>query len=94
MKLYWTPEAQADRRALLNYIEDENPAAALALDELFSEHAARLIEHPGIGRQGRVLGTRELAVHRNYLLVYDLANGAVRLLRILHAARQWPAGSS
>ena len=35
-----------------------NPAAALALDELFAACAARLIDHPGIGRAGRVRGTR------------------------------------
>ena len=37
MKLYWTLEAIADRDAIFDYIEADNPAAALALDELFSE---------------------------------------------------------
>jgi hypothetical protein len=29
-------------------------------------------------------------VHRNYLLVYDLADETVRIISILHAAQQWP----
>ncbi|MDR2614920.1 MAG: type II toxin-antitoxin system RelE/ParE family toxin [Candidatus Accumulibacter sp.] len=91
MELYWTIEAIQDREEIYDYIEADNPVAALALDEQFSEKAGRLVGHPGLGRLGRVAGTRELVVHRNYILVYDLAGGVVRLLRVLHAARQWPS---
>ena len=42
------------------------------------------------GPTWRVSGTRELVVHRNYLLVYDLTGDMVRVIRILHAAQQWP----
>ncbi len=89
MKLYWTLEAIADRDAIFDYIEVDNPAAALALDELFSEKAERLTDHPKLGRLGRVDGTRELVVHENYILVYDIAGDLVRILRVLHAARRW-----
>ena len=92
MQLFWTPEATQDRDEIYDYIEADNPAAALALDELFSEKAGRLVDHPGLGRPGRVAGTRELVAHRNYILVYDLAGDLVRVLRGLHAARQWPPG--
>ena len=64
--------------------------AALALDELFAEKAVRLADHPGLGRPGRVNSTRELVVHQHYLMIYDLANDQVRILRVLHTARQWP----
>jgi len=89
MALFWTPEAIADRAGIYDYIEADKPAAALALDELFSEKAWLLIHHPGLGRQGRVTGTRELVVHSNYLLVYDVVDERVRVLRVLHAAMQW-----
>jgi len=72
------------------YIAQDNPAAALAFDELMSEKALRLIDHPGLGRPGRVPGTRELTAHQNYVLVYDTNADLVRVLRVLHAARQWP----
>lgn len=90
MELFWTPEATRDRDEIYDYIEADNPAAALALDELFSEKAGRLVDHPGLGRLGRVAGTRELVAHRNYILVYDQVGEIVRILRVLHAAQQWP----
>ncbi|MCR4159972.1 type II toxin-antitoxin system RelE/ParE family toxin [Kerstersia gyiorum] len=90
MKLVWTRQAHADRKKIREYIVQHAPAAALALDELFSEKASLLLAHPNLGRTGRVPGTRELVAHRNYILVYDLSGDAVRVLRLLHAARQWP----
>ena len=90
MKLYWTPEALDDRRAIYDYIEADNPRAALTLDELFSEKVSLLIDHPGLGRIGRVTDTRELVVHKNYILIYDATSELVRVLRVLHSARQWP----
>ncbi|AOU92764.1 MULTISPECIES: type II toxin-antitoxin system mRNA interferase toxin, RelE/StbE family [Achromobacter] len=88
--LRWTPEAIRDREAIYDFIEADNPVAALMLDELLEQQAGRLIDHPGLGRPGRVAGTRELVAHPNYLLIYDVKNDLVRMLRVLHAARQWP----
>lgn len=69
MELFWTPEAIQDREDIYDYIEADNPAPALDLDELFEEKAYLLVNRPNLGRIGRVAGTRELVVHRNYLLV-------------------------
>ncbi|MCL1960552.1 MAG: type II toxin-antitoxin system RelE/ParE family toxin [Desulfovibrionaceae bacterium] len=90
MKLIWTRRATANRREIRAYIAREDPAAALALDELFSEKAARLVNMPSMGRPGRLAGTRELVAHRHYILIYDVADDSVRVLRVLHTARQWP----
>lgn len=62
----------------------------MALDELMSAKAGRLVDHPDLGRPGRVSGTRELVAHQNYILIYDVAGDRVRVLRVLHASRQWP----
>lgn len=90
MKLVWTESAHKDRKVIREYIADDNPAAALALDVLFEERSSRLTDHPNLGRPGRVKGTCELVVHQNYILVYDIAEDMVRILRVLHIARQWP----
>ena len=90
MSLFWTPESIQDREDIYNFIEADNPAAALDLDEMFSEKALHLVDHPGLGRLGRVIGTREMVVHPNYILVYDVRDDRVRVLRVLHAARRWP----
>ena len=91
VRLVWTRLASIDRKDIREDIAADNPTAALALDELISEKAARLADDPGLGRIGRIPGTRELVAHRNYVLVYDMADDQVRILRVLHAARQWPA---
>lgn len=90
MKLAWTPEALAGRRAIYDCIEADDPRAALALDELISERTGLLTNHPHMGRPGRVKGTRELPVHRRYVLIYDIAGEIVRIPRVLHTARRWP----
>ncbi len=90
MELFWTHEAIQNRLEIYDCIEADNPAAALALNELFSECANRLLSYPALGRPGRIAGTRELVVHRNYILVYDLKGDSVRVLQVLHAARRWP----
>ncbi|MDR6289351.1 MULTISPECIES: type II toxin-antitoxin system RelE/ParE family toxin [Inquilinus] len=90
MKLQWTRAARADRRSIYEYIEADNPRAAIDLDGRFDDIATRLIDLPHLGRPGRVQGTRELVAHRNYVLVYEIAGDAVRILHVLHAARKWP----
>jgi toxin ParE1/3/4 len=90
VKLVWTRPAREDRKAIREYIASDNPSAALDVDELLSKKAARLVDHPGLGRPGRVEGTRELVAHRNYVLIYDVTGDSVRVLRVLHAARTWP----
>lgn len=74
MALFWTPEAIQDRETIYDHIEADNPIAALALDELFEEKAGRLIDHPDLGRPGRVTGTRELVAHQNFMLISDKVN--------------------
>ena len=81
MELFWAPEAIHDREVIYDYIEADNPVASLALDELFEEKAGRLVDHPGMGRLGRVMGTRELVAHKNYILVYDVTTDLLRVLR-------------
>jgi len=63
MRVVWTPEAQQDRADVWEYIASYNPHAAARMDELFSDAAARLAQHPLLGRLGKIPGTRELIPH-------------------------------
>jgi toxin ParE1/3/4 len=46
---------------------------------------------PGLGRPGRVEGTRELVVANTpYLVSYRVRNNVVEILRVFHGARKWP----
>jgi toxin ParE1/3/4 len=90
VRVYWTRESLDDRRAIFEWIEADSPRAAIELDELIEERAGSLSRPPNLGKPGRVDGTRELVFHRNYLLVYEIVNEQVWILRVLNASRMWP----
>ena len=90
MKVRWTPEAQDDRAQIFDYIAADSPRSAVKMDELFSKAAARLADHPEIGRTGRILGTREVIPHKSYCLVYEIEQETVWVLALVHTARPWP----
>ena len=82
--------AVADLMAIVDYISDDNPDAAQALKEDIETKTSRLRENPRLYRTGRVEGTREMVVRSNYLVVYAEDARTVTILRVLHAAQQWP----
>ncbi|MGC8477576.1 MAG: type II toxin-antitoxin system RelE/ParE family toxin [Acetobacteraceae bacterium] len=90
MNVLWTPEAEADRAAIVAFIRAENPLAATRMEQRFNRTAGLLIDHPALGRPGKIAGTRELIPHRSYRLIYEIYEGAVWVLAIVHSARQWP----
>lgn len=91
MTLKWTEPAIADRMAIYDYLETKNPAAAIEIDSLISATATRLSQNPSSGKPGRVPGTREMVIHHSYFLVYELINGLIIMLAVVHARSQWPA---
>lgn len=86
----WKQTAIADRKRITAHIAKDKPLAAVVFGDLLIEKAAQLDQRPNIGRIGRMKGTRELVVHPNYLLVYRIVGQVVEVLRVLHAAQQWP----
>lgn len=86
----WKPAAIADRKRIIAYIAQDKPRAAIELGDLLMEKAGLLDLYPLLGPAGRVKGTRELMVHPNYILIYRLVDDAVEVLRVKHAAQQWP----
>ncbi|WP_374006787.1 type II toxin-antitoxin system RelE/ParE family toxin [Delftia lacustris] len=90
MKVIWTPQAQQDRADIWDYIAADNPRAALRMDLLFSDAAARLAAYPKMGKTGRIAGTRELIPHGSCRLVYEINGTTVWVLALVHTARQWP----
>lgn len=88
MTLYWTAEALQDREDIYSYIEQDNPSAALALDDLTAEKSSMLLTHPKMGRIGRASNTFELIVHSNYMVVYEILQTQIQILRVVHTSRQ------
>lgn len=90
MIVVWTPEAEQDRTDIWDYIVADNPNAAIRMDERFSDAAARLAEHPKLGKPGKIPGTRELIPHESYRLVYEIEEDTIWVLALVHTACQWP----
>jgi addiction module RelE/StbE family toxin len=72
-------------------IAADNPAAAARLVERIRTAVERLGAHPGIGRPGRVAGTRELVIAGTpYIVPYRVKDEVVQIITILHGAQRWP----
>jgi toxin ParE1/3/4 len=86
----WSDEAERDLVQILDFIGEQNPAAADRLQARFSVAVGNLQQHPLIYREGRVAGTREIVVHPNYVLIYRIGVDAVWIVNVLHSARRYP----
>ena len=90
--LEWREAARADLLAIVDYISDDNPDAAQRLKDEIEHKASKLADRPKLYRPGRVAGTREMVIRPSYIVVYAEDDRAVVILRVLHAAQQWPPG--
>ena len=83
--------ALTDRIAIFDYIEAESPHAAILIDNRIEDVVEALIKMPGMGRPGRIEGTRELIIDRTpYIVAYFISGETIRILRVPHGAQQWP----
>jgi addiction module RelE/StbE family toxin len=77
--------------AIFDFIEAENPAAAVRIDARIEAGIRQLLEFPESGRVGRVTGTRELIITGTaYIAAYVVLSEQIRILRVLHGAQVWP----
>jgi toxin ParE1/3/4 len=91
MRLEWSHYARSDRDAIFDYIEAENPRAAVAIDNRIREAVETLLRYPERGRPGRIDGTRELVIGRTpYIAAYHIVGDVIGVLRLLHGAQLWP----
>ena len=89
--LVWSQRAQQQRFEQLDYIAQQNPLAAIRLDEEIEAQIELLLTQPSMGKQGRVLGTRELIIQRTpFIAVYRVTPARIEILRLLHHAQIWP----
>lgn len=86
------------RKALLNleeeaaYIAPDNPQAAQQVVARIVRAVELLRHQPGLGRPGRVPGTRELPVaDTRYLIPYRVRARRIEILRIFHTSRKPPS---
>lgn len=91
MQVKWTRKALVNLDDAVNYIAAEKPAAAAGVAQKIWDTSQMLAEQPGLGRPGRVPGTRELIIPGlSYILPYLEKEGMVYILRVMHTSVKWP----
>lgn len=91
MKVRWARTATQDLASIIRHIRHDNPRAAKRVKATISEELATLTTMPLRGRHGMVEGTREIVfAPLPYIAVYLVFRDEVQILRIRHAAQEWP----
>ncbi|HXT36326.1 MAG TPA: type II toxin-antitoxin system RelE/ParE family toxin [Chloroflexota bacterium] len=91
MHIRWSDRARDDFYAIITYIAEDSPDAAARVHNRVEEAIEYLASHPGMGRPGRVDGTRELVLADiGYIIPYRVRGQYVEVVAILRASRQWP----
>ena len=91
MRVRWTTDAASDLERITEPIAKDRPDAAIRTARTIYQGLATLRDFPNRGRIGRIDGTRELVfAPLPYIAVYRVKSEAVEVLRIYHAAQDWP----
>lgn len=91
MQIKWLRTALRNLDDEATYIAQDDPAADGLVVARVLEAVAQLADQPGLGRPGRVPGTRELVVLKTrYLVPYRVQGNIVEVLRVFHTSRRLP----
>ena len=91
MVIWWSTPATRQLAAAHEYIAADNEPAGTEVTNHIWDSVDMLARHPKAGRDGRVPGTRELVITGTpFIVAYRLEKNEVRVLAVLHAAREWP----
>lgn len=91
MILRWAGPARQNLIHIVEFIAADDAVAALAVIDRIEQAAQRVREFPFSGREGAMRGTRELVIPGlPYIIIYRVRDPTIDVLRVLHAARQWP----
>lgn len=91
MFIRWSREAAEDIERIGRRIQQDKPTAARSVVLTLYRGITELRTFPNRGRGGRIEGTRELVFPSlPYIAVYRVRGEAVEVVRIYHAAQDWP----
>jgi toxin ParE1/3/4 len=86
----WRPAAQQDLLEILAFIAEHNEAAALDMLARIEQSVEQLPQHPFLYRPSqRLPGCRELVVHPNYVVYYEVSD-LITVLAVVHARQLFP----
>jgi len=84
VKVIWTAPAVRDVQSHVTYLSEVNPLAARELGITLFTTGDSLCALPHRGRRGRIPGTRELLAASPYVIVYEVNDDTVTILRVWH----------
>lgn len=91
LPVIWHPEAELDLLEIVLYIAERSPKAAHKLGSSLRESTRYLPEHPYLYEESdRVPGCREIVVHPNYLVFYEVLSTHILIVKVAHARQQYP----
>ena len=91
MQIRWQDDAINDLIQVRRFIAMDNPSAAASVANRIRSAVPELAKQPGMGRPGRVPGTRErVLVDAPYIIAWRVEEDSVVVLRVLHTSRKWP----
>ena len=91
MQVRWLRKALRNLDDEATYIATDDAAAARLVVKRVLDTVSVLAEQPGLGRPGRVPGTRELIVAKTrYIVPYRVRGETVEILRVFHTSRRLP----
>ncbi len=91
MRVKWTRKAIINLENAVEFIAADKPTAATDVAQKIWNAAKMIANQPGMGRPGRVPGTRELVIPGlPYILPYIEKDGAVFILSVMHTSMKWP----
>lgn len=90
-KIEFSKKAFEDLESIKKYIYENDELAAQKIVSYIVERIETIIaNNPGVGRAGRVLGTRELVLTKYpYIIPYFVKDDIVYIIRVLHTSRKW-----
>ena len=94
MKIRWSRRALADLDRIAARIAMDKPVVAAEFVSAISDKVGLLQEFPFLGRTGAYQDTRELVVHKNYLVTYRVRGDEVQVVQVWHVARNLARGGS
>jgi len=86
MALKWTKTALYSFDDIAGFIAKNNTARASSFVLALKDELTKLQVHPGLGRAGRVPGTRELVLHKHHIAIYRVRGDDVEILRLHQVA--------
>lgn len=92
-RLEWKQVAEGELNEIVDFIANDSPVNAERFAADLRTKANTLRDNPELYRAGRKRGTREMVVHPNYIVIYRIIKkrNVVEILRVKHAAQQWPS---